>query len=61
MAMMLAVAVLMAFAMQVRIFRNTGMTNRDTDQPYPSLLFYIGDAPTDNHCEPEESCCCPKF
>ena len=45
---------------QVRVFRNKGMTNQDTDQPYPSLLFYLGDAPTENHCEPTDSCCCPK-
>jgi hypothetical protein len=45
---------------QVRVFRNKGMTNQDTDQPYPSLLFYLGDAPKENHCEPTDSCCCPK-
>jgi hypothetical protein len=49
---------------QVRLFRNKSMTNQDTDSPYPSLLFYVGDPPKDNqfnHCEPEDSCCCPKF
>ena len=45
---------------QVRVFRNKGMPNQDTDQPYSSLLFYLGDAPTENPCEPTDSCCCPK-
>jgi len=47
--------------MQVRVFRNKNMANQDTDQPYSSLLFYIGDAPTVNHCEPEDTCCCPRL
>jgi hypothetical protein len=45
---------------KVRVFRNKGMTNQDTNQPYSSLLFYLGDAPKDDHCEPTDSCCCPK-
>ncbi|GAB7329099.1 hypothetical protein MBLNU13_g00933t1 [Cladosporium sp. NU13] len=34
---------------KVRVFRSLSMTNRDTDQPYASLLFYVSDAPADNH------------
>lgn len=37
-----------------------GMTKQDTDQPYASLLFYLGYAPNEIHCEPTDSCCCPK-
>nr|OQO24852.1 hypothetical protein B0A51_07850 [Rachicladosporium sp. CCFEE 5018] len=49
-----------AKATQVRVFKNTGATSRDTDTPYPNLFFYTGDAPKDNHCGPSDSCCCPK-
>jgi hypothetical protein len=55
---------LLSLPEQVRIFRNTSATNRDTDSPFPSLLFYVDDVPVDNQfnrCEPEDTCCCPKF
>jgi hypothetical protein len=48
------------YSSQVRVFRSKGTTNQDTDQPYPSLLLYLGGAPTENHYEPTDSCCCPK-
>ena len=47
---------------KVRVFRNKGMTNQDTDQPYPSLLFYLGDgvetANESVRCEAEDVSCC---
>ncbi|KAK6434860.1 hypothetical protein LTR95_008958 [Oleoguttula sp. CCFEE 5521] len=44
---------------KVQVFKNTGATSRDTDTPYPNLLFYTGNAPKDDHCNPSDSCCCP--
>ncbi|OQO14140.1 hypothetical protein B0A48_01016 [Cryoendolithus antarcticus] len=41
---------------KVNIFRNKGMTNQDTDHPYPNLLK---EASQDKHCSPSDSCCCP--